>query len=62
MRRGRLAFLWILRSEIGHIYATLGRQKLGRARALALVVFFVGLLFFFLASTPILSPFIYPLF
>jgi TRAP-type C4-dicarboxylate transport system permease large subunit len=51
-----------VRDGIADLYATLRRQKLGYAFVVALVVFLLAMVFSFLAFSPVLSPFVYPLF
>lgn len=62
MPRPKLALLWIVQDGLKDLYATLRRQKLGFAFVLALIVFVLAMVFSFLAFSPVLSPFVYPLF
>ena len=62
MPRPKLALLWIIQDGIKELYYTLRRQKLGFAFVLAMVVFVLAMVFSFLAFSPVLSPFVYPLF
>lgn len=62
MARPKLALLWILRDGVRELFGTFRRQKIGSAFLLAFVIFLLAMLFSFLAFSPVLSPFVYPLF
>jgi hypothetical protein len=62
MPRPKLAILWILRDALSELYVTFRRQKIGSAFLLAFVIFLLAMVFSFLAFSPVLSPFVYPLF
>lgn len=62
MPRPKLAILWILRDALSELYVTFRRQKIGSAFLLAFVIFLLAMIFSFLAFSPVLSPFVYPLF
>lgn len=47
---------------VSALMSTLGYQRLGALRPVALLLFALALLFAFLAAAPFLSPFVYPLF
>lgn len=60
--RPRLAFARSLAQTFLALGAALRSQRLGSVSLFAYVIFFLALLFGFLAFVPILSPFVYPLF
>lgn len=62
MPRPRFALLWIAADALAGIAATFRRQKILSALVLALAIFLLGILFSFLTFSPVLSPFVYPLF
>jgi TRAP-type C4-dicarboxylate transport system permease large subunit len=62
MPRPKLALIWILRDALAELFVTFNRQKIRVAFLLALLIFVIAMVFSFLAFSPILSPFVYPLF
>ncbi len=62
MRRSRFSVLKALSAEFFHLLRVIRVQRLGLAGVLAIFIFALGIFFFFLASHPVLSPFVYPLF
>lgn len=62
MARSKLAPLKIALSTLTGLFVTFRSQKMSWALLLALMIFVISLIFAFLSFTPILSPFIYPLF
>ncbi len=62
MPRPRLALLYIVRDGISELYDTFRRQRVGSSLVVAFVVFLLAMVFSFLAFSPVLSPFVYPLF
>lgn len=62
MPRPKFALFWILRDGLMELLVTFRRQKIRAAFILALLIFVIAMVFSFLAFSPILSPFVYPLF
>lgn len=62
MPRPKLALLMILAETVKSLYKSFERQRIRGAYVLALIVFGVAMIFSFLAFSPVLSPFVYPLF
>lgn len=62
MARPRLAVVTSSWMTFRSLMTTFWRQRLGRAIVLVIVIFLLALIFAFLAFTPVLSPFVYPLF
>jgi len=62
MPRPRFALFWIVKSALMELFITFRRQKITSAFLLAFLIFILAMVFSFLAFSPILSPFVYPLF
>ena len=62
MPRPPLAFVSIIWSGAAGLVAAFKTERLRFAAMLALAIFILAMVFAFLAFTPFLSPFIYPLF
>ena len=62
MSRPKLAMFMILYRELCGLLISVRKQKVSGLLIVTLVVFFMALVFSFLTYSPILSPFVYPLF
>lgn len=62
MPRTRFSGLKTIFVMLGDLFRTFRNQKITIVFFLALIIFALSLVFAFLSYTPILSPFIYPLF
>jgi|GEM_PF-3597577 len=62
MPRPKLALVWIVKHELKELFRTFRRQRIMASFLLAFVVFVLAMVFSFLAFSPVLSPFVYPLF
>ena len=62
MPRPKMALLIIFRDGLRDLYRTFIRQKIGFSFGLAFLIFVLAMVFSFLAFSPVLSPFVYPLF
>lgn len=62
MRRTKFTVILIITENIKSLFKVFLRQKISAALTLAIALVLVAILFSFLAFSPALSPFIYPLF
>ncbi len=62
MIRKTRAFFWVAGDLLREILVTFKTQALTRGYLLALAIFVIALIFSFLALSPILYSFVYPLF
>jgi hypothetical protein len=62
MPRPKFALIWIMKNSLTDLFVTFRRQKIGPAFVLAFIIFLLAMLFSFLTFSPVLSPFVYPLF
>lgn len=62
MPRPRFALVMIVAQNVKSLYRSFERQRIRGAYFLALLIFLLALVFSFLAFSPVLSPFVYPLF
>jgi hypothetical protein len=62
MPRPRFAALTLLRNTLGSLFRVFRQQRIFPAYVVAVMAVFLAVLFAFLSFSPVLSPFIYPLF
>lgn len=62
MSRPKFAILYIILSNIKNLFIVFNRQKIKPGLIIAIILTIIAIFFSFLAFTPILSPFVYPLF
>jgi hypothetical protein len=62
MPRPKFALFIIMIDGLRSLYQSFARQRIRGAYALALLIFALAMIFSFLAFSPVLSPFVYPLF
>lgn len=60
--RPRFALFMILFREAKRLFSAIQNQKVGPVTILAGLIFVLAVAFFFISGSPILSPFVYPLF
>jgi hypothetical protein len=62
MRRSPLLLLFVIYSNFKDILKVFKRQKISMAMIIAIILTLLALVFSFIAFSPMLSPFLYPLF
>jgi hypothetical protein len=62
MSRPKFAVIYIIIGNVKDFFRVFSQQKIKPALIVVLILIVIAIIFSFLAFTPVLSPFIYPLF